>query len=84
MAWKKSHLCLALLLLGELAFTATLPRPLWAQSVSVTPSKTIPRRSVVRVTFEPPGEGTPKDTAGGASRDGGICPEDSQARPSPP
>lgn len=79
MAWKKSHLSLALLLIGELAFIATLPTPLWAQTVSVTPSTTIPRRSVVRVTFDPPGEGTPSDTAGGASRDGGICPEDAQA-----
>lgn len=77
MAWKKSHLSLALILVGELTLTATLPIPLWAQSVAVTPTKTIPRRSVVRVTFDPPGEGTPSDTAGGASRGG--CPDDSPA-----
>lgn len=31
------------------------------------------------VTFEPPDEGEPLDTAGGASRDEGKCPQDSKA-----
>jgi hypothetical protein len=78
MTWQKSHLSLALFLVGELVLTAALPTSLWAQTVAATPSTTILRRSVVKVTFDPPGDGTPSDTAGGASRDGGICPEDLQ------
>jgi hypothetical protein len=77
MTWQKFHLSLALFLVGELVLTAALPTPLWAQTVAATPSTTIPRRSVVRVTFDPPGDGTPSDTAGGASRGG--CPDDSPA-----
>jgi hypothetical protein len=44
-----------------------------------TPGNTIPTLSLVSVTFDPPGDGKPDDTAGGASRDGGTCPEDARA-----
>ena len=37
------------------------------------------RGTTVNVTFDPPEEGEPKDTSGGASRDGGTCPQDSKA-----
>lgn len=33
----------------------------------------LPDSSVLRITFDPPGPGKPKDTAGGASRDGNLC-----------
>lgn len=44
-----------------------------AQSAPVIPGKTI-----VSVTFEPLRDGKPDDSAGGASRNGGICPQDTQ------
>ncbi|HEY9607540.1 MAG TPA: DUF928 domain-containing protein [Allocoleopsis sp.] len=74
---------LTLFLVGELLLTAGLPKPGQAQSAPTTPENIISSRSVVQVTFEPRGNGTPDDTAGGASRDGGICPQDSAALGSP-
>ena len=46
-----------------------------------TQAQTKPGNRVTKfsVTFEPPQEGVPKDTVGGASRDQGICPQDSKA-----
>jgi hypothetical protein len=63
--------------------TGGLPRPGQAQSAPTTPGNIISSRSAVQVTFEPRGDGSPDDTAGGASRDGGICPQDSVALGSP-
>lgn len=83
MAPLNSCLPLTLFLVGELLLTAGLPRPGQAQSAPTTPENIISSRSAVQVTFEPRGNGTPDDTAGGASRDGGICPQDSAALGSP-
>jgi len=38
--------------------------------------QTLPSSSSVQVTFEPPDNGRPNNTVGGASRDGGLCPQD--------
>lgn len=83
MASSNYCLPLTLFLVGELLLTGGLPRPGQAQSAPTTPGDIISSRSVVQVTFEPRGDGTPDDTAGGASRDGGICPQDSVALGSP-
>ncbi|MCA1993114.1 MAG: hypothetical protein LDL41_13915, partial [Coleofasciculus sp. S288] len=40
-------------------------------------------RSVLQVTFDPPGDGEPDNTAGGASRDGRKCSNDAIAPGSP-
>lgn len=46
-----------------------------AQSEAVSQSQSIVGTSIARITFEPPGEGKPDDTAGGASRGDG-CPQE--------
>jgi len=79
MAWQKSRITLTLFLVAELVWTAVLPSQIRAQSALTTPGNTIPTLSLVSVTFDPPGDGKPDDTAGGASRDGGTCPEDARA-----
>lgn len=61
----------------KLMLLAGLPTLVQAQSASVIPSTT-----VASVTFEPAGDEQPDDTAGGASRDGGICSQDAQVGPS--
>ncbi|MBD0345662.1 MAG: DUF928 domain-containing protein [Coleofasciculus sp. Co-bin14] len=63
----------------EVVLTVVLPIQVQAQLAPVTSHNTLSRRSVVRVTFEPPGDEKPKDTAGGASRDTGRCPQDTTA-----
>ncbi len=63
----------------ELVLTTILPTQVQAQLNRANSGKTIFSGSVVSVTFEPPGRGKPRDTAGGASRDGGVCPQDSNA-----
>lgn len=78
MARQKWHLSLTLLLVGELGLTTILPTKLQAQSVPATIGNPIPTNTTLSVTFDPPGEGKPADTAGGASRDGGICLNDSR------
>lgn len=78
MTREKSNLSLALFLAGELVLTTILPTQLQAQAVPATLAKSIPSRSLVSQTFEPPGQGNPDDTAGGASR-GGTCPDDRRA-----
>lgn len=73
MVWTNSPQSLALFSVGlslELLLVASLPTPVQAQSELLSPSQSI------RITFEPPGRGKPKSTAGGASRDGGLCPQD--------
>lgn len=49
-----------------------------AQAEAANPSQSIVHTSIARVTFEPPGEGKPDDTAGGASRGDG-CPQEQLA-----
>lgn len=63
----------------ELVLTAILPTQVQAQLVSNTSRHSLPSRSIADVTFDPPGDGKPDDTAGGASRDGGTCPQDANA-----
>ncbi|HAA28179.1 MAG TPA: hypothetical protein DCE56_11520 [Cyanobacteria bacterium UBA8553] len=56
---------------------AGLPIQVQAQSDSAIANQTLPSRSIASLTFEPPKEGKPENTEGGASRDGGVCPQDS-------
>lgn len=53
-----------------------------AQQEPVNQASNLPGTSVLRITFDPPGPGKPKDTAGGASRDGGQCSQESAAQSS--
>ncbi len=79
MAWQTSCFTLRLFsvaLLVELVVTTVLPMRGQAQVASVTLGNALSSRSVVRVTFEPPKDGKPEGTAGGATRDGGVCPQD--------
>ncbi|HBB31316.1 MAG TPA: hypothetical protein DDZ80_28720 [Cyanobacteria bacterium UBA8803] len=74
MAWQKSSPPVALLSLGlflELLLLSNWLTPVQAQSESAFPIQ------IVRISFDPPGDSRPQDTAGGASRHGGICPQDS-------
>lgn len=71
MAWKHTPQPLALVsvsLFLKLLLVGNLPVPLHAQ--------TIPLSHTASVTFIPQRQGTPRDSAGGASRDGGVCPND--------
>lgn len=61
----------------ELVLTTILPTQ--AQLSPANSGQTLSTSSLVSVTFDPPGRGKPRDTAGGASRDGGVCPQDSNA-----
>ncbi len=63
----------------ELVLTAVSPTPIQAQFAPGTSQRPLSSPLVVGVTFDPPGDGKPDDTAGGASRDGGICPQDANA-----
>ncbi|MBE9126397.1 MULTISPECIES: DUF928 domain-containing protein [unclassified Coleofasciculus] len=54
----------------ELLMATSLPTQVKAQVESLLPGQT------TRVTFDPQGNRKPKDTAGGASRSGGLCPGD--------
>ena len=60
-------LSFVLLLVGLLPAQAQVP------SRRITQNQTLPSHSVFQVTFDPPGEGKPDNTAGGASRDSGQC-----------
>ena len=71
MAGKHTPQPLALLSVGlvlKLLLVGSLLVPLRAE--------TIPVSETASVTFIPERKGTPQDSAGGASRDGGICPND--------
>ena len=62
----------------ELLLTAVLPTQVHAQLANGTSGKTLSSRSALQVTFDPPKDGQPDDSAGGASRGGGICPQDAK------
>lgn len=82
MTWQNGYLPLKLLSVSlslKLLFIAGLPTQVQAQPESAIADKTIPSRSIVSVTFDPPKGGQPDNTEGGASRDGGTCPQDSKA-----
>ncbi len=84
MARQNFRLPLILLSVGlsiELVLTAVMSTGVRAQFVSAAPGKLQSGHSIVRVTFDPPTGGQPDaaGTGGGASRDGGTCPQDSQA-----
>lgn len=69
----KKPLPIALLSTGlflGMAFVAGFQPSAKAQTSQVAG---LPDASVLRITFDPPGPGKPKDTAGGASRDGRQC-----------
>ena len=52
----------------ELAIASSWPAPAPAQSKPSSSNPTATRRASGRVTFDPPGNGKPQETAGGASR----------------
>lgn len=60
----------------KLILMASLPIGAQAQSIDTTSGDSFPSNAIASVTFDPPGNGKPKDTVGGASRDAGICPQD--------
>lgn len=83
MARQHSHLLFTLLSSASLwsciVFNPILPTQ--GQVPSSSNYQTPPSRSllqVAQVTFEPPGDGRPDNTAGGASRDGGTCFQDAE------
>jgi hypothetical protein len=57
-------------------FLQMLATPGWSQSRQGQANTKNNSNSTVRVSFEPPNGDRPRDTAGGASRDGGRCPQD--------
>jgi hypothetical protein len=67
----------------ELLLTAVLPTQVHAQFANASSGKTPSSHSALQVTFDPPKDGQPDDSAGGASRDSGICPQDAKAVGSP-
>lgn len=82
MTWQNGYLPLKLLLVSlslKLMMIAGLPTQVQAQSESAIADQIIPSRSIVSVTFDPPKDGKPENTEGGASRNGGVCPQDSTA-----
>ncbi|NEQ23043.1 MAG: DUF928 domain-containing protein, partial [Microcoleus sp. SIO2G3] len=58
---------------------AFLPAQAQVPSRLATQNSTLPGHSVFQVTFDPPGDGKPDNTAGGASRDSGQCLQDAIA-----
>lgn len=60
----------------KLILIASLPIRVQAQSIDRNSDNSFPSNVMARVTFDPPGNGKPNDTVGGASRDAGICPQD--------
>lgn len=68
--------CLEILLIPNFSI------PAQAKLVSENPTPGN-NRSIAIVTFDPPGDGQPDDSVGGASRDGGQCPQDRLAANSP-
>lgn len=63
----------------ELALTTVLPIQVKAQPEYTASGYNLSGRPIVRVMFDPPGDGQPSDTEGGASRNGGMCPQDAKA-----
>lgn len=79
MAWQNTRLFLKVFSIGvsvKLILLAGLPLVVQAQSTPTTSGNPLSSNSIARVTFDPPFDGQPDSTAGGASRDGGICPQD--------
>ncbi|MFB2981470.1 DUF928 domain-containing protein [Microseira sp. BLCC-F43] len=75
MAKQKSIQFLGLLstaLFLELVVAPSLLTKVQAQTASQNSAQTQRISTLARVTFEPPGDGKPDDTAGGASRNGGC------------
>lgn len=81
MARQYSHLLFTLFSSASLSICISfnLSLPTQGQVPSSNNHQTPSSRSVLQVaqvTFEPPGDGKPDNTAGGASRDGGTCFQD--------
>lgn len=82
MTWHNDYLPIKLLLIGlslKLMLVAGLSTQVQAQSEPAIADKTLPNPSIVRVTFDPPKDGAPTKTEGAASRNGGICHQNSKA-----
>ena len=62
----------------KLILIASLPTQVQAQVESATGDRTLPSHLIGSVTFDPPKDGKPNETEGGASRGGGLCPQDSK------
>ncbi len=60
----------------KLILIGSLPMRVQAKSIDFSSDSSIPTNLSASVTFDPPGNGKPKDTVGGASRDAGLCPQD--------
>jgi hypothetical protein len=79
MAGQNSRLPLTLFSIGlSLGFVCTAISPTQSQVLSrgAKQSPTQSSHSAFQITFDPPSDGEPDNTAGGASRDGGRCPQD--------
>ncbi len=82
MAWQNFRLLLKLFPLGlciNVVLIASLPIQGQEPSDLANHGQTLPSHSVFQAKFDPPDEGEPDDTAGGASRDSGKCPQDAIA-----
>jgi hypothetical protein len=64
----------------SLQVVSYLGLPVKAQAISEDTNQTSRNHTSATVVFRPPGTGAPRDTVGGASRDGGVCPQDSAAQ----
>jgi hypothetical protein len=81
MAWQNFRRPLPLLAVGlsiELLLAGVLPIQVRAQVTDATSGNILSSRSIGRVTFEPPSDGQPENTTGGASRGGKVCPQDAK------
>lgn len=62
----------------ELVLTTVLSTGAQEPSNPVPGKLNLPSSLIAQVTFDPPGPGEPDDSAGGASRDGGKCTQDTE------
>lgn len=79
MSQQKKSLRIAILSTGLFLTTGLIPGLQASVKAQQQPSGQVanfPGSSVLHITFDPPGPGKPKDTAGGASRDGSQCSQD--------
>jgi hypothetical protein len=81
MAWQNFRRPLTLLSVGlsiELLLASVLPIQVSAQLTDATSGNVLSSHSIGRVSFEPPNDGQPENTTGGASRSGKVCPQDAK------
>ncbi|HIK29423.1 MAG: DUF928 domain-containing protein [Oscillatoriaceae bacterium SKW80] len=63
----------ALTLTAGITMSVGMPTQIRAESEQATTTQNLFRNKNIRVKFEPPGQGKPKETAGGASRSNLLC-----------